>query len=108
MTEGQPDKDKLSSFLERDQRIRDKRLALLKGLSPKKIIEIYNKIAEQVEYLKNEYPNDYINHAVFHALIGSTIRGAHPNIKEDDFPGKGSVEKFIEDLEKEYPKETQE
>jgi len=106
MPEGQPDKEKLVSFLERDRKIKDARLALFEN-APEKINKIWGEIAERIKYLKNKY-DDYNDRAVFQALAGGSFSNTDPNINEEDFPGEDSVVKFVEDLEKEYPKKMQE
>ena len=45
MPEGQPDKEKLVSFLERDRKIKDARLALFEN-APEKINKIWGEIAK--------------------------------------------------------------
>ncbi len=85
---------------ERDQKIRDKILALYKSSSFEKV---HADIVKRAKYLEGKY-DDIRNYAVFHAFVGSSIRGVHPDLVENDLPGKDSIEKFVEDLYIKYKK----
>lgn len=51
----------------------------------------------RAEYLREKYP-DYESCAFYHILIGSTINEDIVKITYEDFPGKDSVELFIDNL----------
>lgn len=87
----------------RDQKIKDRILALYKTGSFEKV---HDDIVKHVKRLKEKY-DDLMNYTVVHALIGSSVRFADHDLAESDLPGDDSIEKFVEALEEKYKKSTQ-
>ena len=59
-----------------------------------------DRVAAFVNDLRKEYGRDkVVNYILYHILVGSTYD--EKDCEFFDFPGENSIEKFVEDLEKE-------
>lgn len=92
-------------LLMRNQRIIDTRNRLYSDDIPLKTSkEIQEQIVVYVAYLKAKY-YDYKDRRVFHLLASSDIPPeSEKNIIEIDFPGRDSVENFLNSLARDYLK----
>lgn len=75
---------------------------LMKKVTKDKQIEPFmNDLVVKSKELIEKYP-DYMDYALWHVMASSTIGFRRDRIKDDDFPGKDSIAKFIGELEYKY------
>ena|SRR3989338_9819727 len=85
----------------RNQILKKKLDELIKKLPEDKAGELFGKITERADYLRNKYP-DWKKREVIHLLSSSGQGMNETEVNEDDYEGEDSVASFVFSMVAEY------